>query len=302
MPRQAEYPHAKHFVLHLSDTHLLPGGAPLYGHINNAGYLRQLLASLEAAGTKPEAIIVTGDLTDKGEPQAYAALREIVDPVAERLGTRVIWVMGNHDDRANFRTELLADGPSVQPIDQVFDVNGLRVITLDSTVPGFHYGEVSDQQLEWLAAELGTPAPHGTILAMHHAPLPCILDLAVLVELRDQEKLKRVITGSDVRTILAGHLHFSTHGTFAGIPVSVAAATCYTQDLVVAVGGMRRQDAAQAYNLVHVYGDTVVHSVVPMVQHQTFGAVDAEEVGDRLREADVVIAPPGSPTTSNFVF
>ena len=49
---------------------------------------------------------------------------------------------------------------------------------------------------------------------------------------------------------------------FAGIPVSVASATCYTQDLTVETGGIRPQDTAQSFNLVHVYDDTIVHSVV----------------------------------------
>ena len=53
-----------------------------------------------------------------------------------------------------------------------------------------------------------------------------------------------VLAGTDVRMILGGHLHYSTHSLFAGIPVSVASATCYTQDLTVPVGGTRPRDGA----------------------------------------------------------
>lgn len=300
MSRIAEYPHAEHFLLHLSDTHLLPDGDPLYGHIDAEGYLTKLFDDLEAGGARPEAIVLTGDLADKGAPDAYKRLRSIVEPAARRLGATMIWVMGNHDDRGNFRLGLLDEEPLTDPIDRVFDVNGLRIIALDTTVPGLHHGEISDQQLRWLAAELSSPAAHGTILAMHHAPIPCVLDLAVLVELRDQHKLAAVLQGSDVRSILAGHLHFSTHSSFAGIPVSVASATCYTQDLKVPVGGMRARDGAQAFNLVHVYRDSIVHSVVPLADYPTFGDVDAGEVDARLAEADMVIDPAGSNSTRNF--
>ena len=124
---------------------------------------------------------------------------------------------------------------------------------LDSTVPGHHYGEVDAEQLDWLRDVLATPAPHGTLLAMHHPPVPSVLDLAALVELRDQAGLAEVLEGSDVRSILAGHLHYSSTATFAGVPVSVASATCYTQDLNVPVGGTRGRDGARAFNLVHVY-------------------------------------------------
>jgi 3',5'-cyclic-AMP phosphodiesterase len=121
-----------------------------------------------------------------------------------------------------------------------------------------------------------------------------VLDLSVLVELRDQRRLADVVRGSDVRSILAGHLHYSTTATFAGVPVSVASATCYTQDLNVPVGGTRGRDGAQAYNLVHVYDETIVHSVVPVGEHPTVGQyVDAEETQRRLEAAKIRI-PDGS--------
>ena len=120
-------------------------------------------------------------------------------------------------------------------------------------MPGHHHGEVAPAQLDWLAEELSIPAPHGTILAMHHPPVPSVLDLAVSVELRDQSGLAEVVEGSDIRSIIAGHLHYSSTATFAGIPVSVASASCYTQDLNVPVGGTRGRDGARAFNLVHVY-------------------------------------------------
>lgn len=288
--RTAEYARPDHFVLHLSDTHLLGGGRKLYDLVDSEVHLRQLLDDLEQSEGRPEAIIFTGDLADKGEPEAYDRLRRMVEPVAARLGAQVIWVMGNHDDRGAFRSGLLGELPTSRPIDRVYDVNGLRIITLDSTVPGRHHGEVTGDQLDWLAEELSVPAPHGTILAMHHPPLPSVLDLAVAVELRDQSGLAEVLFGSDVRSILSGHLHYSSTGTFAGIPVSVASATCYTQDLNVPVGGTRGRDGARSFNLVHVYENTVLHSVVPIGEYQALDFVDAEETQRRLAASGIRIA------------
>src|SRR5690554_2848410 len=217
----AAYARPDHFIRHLSDTHLLAGDRMLYDSVDSEARLAQLFARLEASGARPEAIVFTGDLADHGEAEAYAKLRAIVDPAAERLGATVVWVMGNHDDRGAFRSELLGQMPSDRPVDRVDDINGLRIITLDSTVPGHHHGEVTDAQLDWLAEELASPAPHGTILAMHHPPVPSVQDLAVLVELRDRGPFAEVLRGSDIRSIIAGHLHYSTTATFAGIPVPV---------------------------------------------------------------------------------
>ncbi|WP_378148755.1 phosphodiesterase [Cnuibacter sp. UC19_7] len=293
--RTAEYPRPNHFLLHISDTHLLARRGKLYDRVDSTGYLEQLFDELEASGGRPEAIVFTGDLADRGEPDAYDRLRAIVEPAARRLGAEVIWVMGNHDERRAFRAGLFGEVPTDKPVDRVYDVHGLRVITLDSTVPGHHHGEVSGEQLDWLAEELAIPAPHGTILAMHHPPVPSVLDLAVSVELRDQRGLAEVVEGSDVRSIIAGHLHYSTTATFAGIPVSVASATCYTQDLNVESGGTKGRDGAQGFNLVHVYEHTVLHSVVPLGQFPALDHITAEESARRLAAQGIRIAEAVSP-------
>ena len=289
--RMAEYPRPHHCLLHISDTHLVDGGGRLYGGVDSELRLEQVMTDVRNSGVRPDALVFTGDLTDKGEAGAYEKLRALVEPVAEELGAQIVWAMGNHDDRATFRRTLLDAEPSGQSIDRVHDVDGLRIVTLDTTVPGKHHGELADEQLAWLADTLATPAEFGTILAMHHPPVPTVLDLAVLVELIDQPRLADVLRGSDVRSILAGHLHYSTTATFADIPVSVASATCYTQDLNVPAGGLRGRDGAQGYNLVHLYDDTVVHSVVPTGSYDTVGeAVSAEETARRLDAAGVTIA------------
>ncbi|WP_317616721.1 phosphodiesterase [Arthrobacter sp. NamB2] len=283
----------------MSDTHLLDGEAPLYGAVDSEQRLREVFDDLERSGARPQAIVFTGDLADKGEPGAYAKLRAIVDPAAARLGARVIWAMGNHDDRASFRAGLLDERSPARPdapVDAVHFIDGLRIITMDSTVPGHHHGEFTDAQRRWLAHELAVPAPHGTILALHHPPVPSVQDLAVLVELRDQRSLADVVRGSDVRTILAGHLHYSTTAMFAGVPVSVASATCYTQDLLFDGGGTRGRDGAQSYNLVHVYEETIVHSVVPAGRHASVGEVVPREETRRRLEAHGVTIADGSRT------
>lgn len=288
--RVAEYPRADHVLFHISDTHLIAADAALYGTVDAEHRLRRLLGQAEASRITPTAIVFTGDLTDQGEPGAYRRLRHIVEPFARRIGAPVVWVPGNHDHRGAMREHLLDEKGSAAPLDAVHMFDGLRIISLDTTVPGHHYGEITDEQLDWLREVLSEPAPFGTILAMHHPPIPCVMDLAVTVELREQRRLADVLDGTDVRAILAGHLHFSTSATFAGIPVSVASATCYSQDLSVAQGGQRGRDGAQAFNYVHVYPDTVVHSVVPIGSGPTVGEpATPEQAAQRLADAGIVI-------------
>lgn len=253
-----------HVVAHISDTHFLGGERPLYGTVDTDRTLVTALAQLETSGLRPAAIVITGDLADLGEPDAYERLREQVEPAAERMGSRIIWVMGNHDERPEFSSILMRQEPSLAPQDAVYDIDGLRIIALDSTVPGYHHGELEQSQLDWLREQLATPAPHGTLLALHHPPIPSPIEIMAILELQEQSRLADVIRGTDVRGILAGHLHYSTSGSFAGVPVSVASATCYVIDNTAEAGSLVGIDGGQSINLVHVYDESVVHSIVPV--------------------------------------
>lgn len=278
-----QHPPARRTILHLSDTHLLGGDARLGGRYDTAANLARTLEAVEAMRLRADALVFTGDLADMGEPEAYRALRAAVEPLAERMGAPLVWVAGNHDERPALRAGLLDAEPSEDPVTGVWDLGGLRLIALDTSVPGWHHGELDDGQLAWLGGVLAEPAPLGTVLAMHHPPLPTHIPLFDILELRDQPRLAEVIGGTDVRAILAGHLHHSTSGTFAGIPVSVASATCYTMNLArpaVEVNGM---DAAQSFHLVHVYDDTITHATVPVVDAETGDHFSAEWVEQMAR-------------------
>lgn len=282
-----QHPPARRVIVHVSDTHLLAGNRPLGGRYDTGGHLAQTLVAIEDLGIRPDAIVFTGDLTDLGEPEAYAALRAAVEPVAARLGAPVVWVAGNHDERPALRAGLLDAEPTQEPVTGVWDLGGLRLIALDSTVPGWHHGDLDAAQLAWLREELAEPAPLGTILALHHPPLPTHIPFFDILELRDQPGLAAAIEGSDVRAILAGHLHYSTSGTFAGVPVSVAAATCYTMDLARPATEVNGMDAGQSFHLVHVYDDTITHAVVPVVDTaggDYFSAEWVEKMAQRTPE------------------
>lgn len=272
---------ASHVIVHLSDPHLLAAGARLGDRYDVESTLTQTLEAIRATRSDPVAIVVTGDLADLGEPDAYRRLRDAVEPFAADLGCPVAWVAGNHDERPALRRHLLDLEPTEQPVTGIWDLDGLRLIALDTSVPGWHHGDLDGEQLDWLRDTLSEPAPHGTIVAMHHPPLPSHIPLFDILELRHQNRLAEVLRGTDVRAILAGHLHYSSHGTFAGIPVSVASATCYTMNVArpaVEVNGM---DAAQSFQLVHVYPDTITHTVVPVVDAAT-GEFFTREWAERM--------------------
>lgn len=217
------------------------------------------------AQIQPDAIVFTGDITDLGEQGAYDTVASIVVGAAAEMGAEVIWVMGNHDRREPFARRLLGrDTEPEAPLDQVVDIDGLRIIALDSTTPGYHDGELTGDQLNWLRDQLSVPAPHGTVLALHHPPIPTHLPLMSILELARQDALAAAIEGSDVRTILAGHYHYSAHSLLGSVPVSVASSTCYALDPGADPRGLQGVDGAWTFDLVHIHDDRVVHSTVPV--------------------------------------
>ncbi len=261
-----QHPAPTHVVAHLSDPHLLAGGVLQYGAVDTEAGLSRALERLRHVHPAPQVLVFTGDLADKAEPAAYTRLRELVEPVAAELGAQVVWVMGNHDERAEYAAGLFGID-SDAPQDRTYDVAGLRVIALDTSVPGYHHGDLTDDQLAWLADELAAPAEHGTILAMHHPPIPVpMLRAAEIIELLDQHQLAAVVEGSDVRAVIGGHFHFSSYSTFAGVPVSVASASCYTSDPAPVERFVSGVDGHQAITMMHVYPDRIVHTIVPLAE------------------------------------
>ena len=259
-----QYPPPRFTIAHLSDVHLLAHGAKQYGAVVPESGLVLALERLSRLDPVPQALVFTGDLADKAQPEAYARLRALVEPAAAAMGAHVVWVIGNHDERASYARGLF-DCDDDRPQDRVHDLSGLRIVALDTSVPEYHHGALTGDQLDWLRDVLSTRAEHGTILAMHHPPIPVpTLEPAAIVELLDQDRLASVVEGSDVRQILGGHFHYTSHSTFAAIPVSVASASCYTTDPAPVDRLVSGVDGHQAFNTVHIYDDRIVHTVIPI--------------------------------------
>ena len=261
-----QYPTPTHVIAHLSDPHLLAGGALQYGVIDTEAGLARALERLRHVDPAPQVLIFTGDLADKAEPAAYARLRELVEPAAAAMGAQVVWTMGNHDERADVLPRSVRHGAD-EPQDRVYDVDGLRVVALDTSVPGYHHGELTDDQLAWLAGVLATPAGHGTVLALHHPPIPVpMLRAAELIELADQDRLAAVVEGTrrarDHRRALplldVLDVRRSARVRVVGQLLHRRPRACRSLRL-----GRRRP---QAFTMMHVYADRIVHTIVPLAE------------------------------------
>lgn len=269
-------------IVQISDVHLLGSGL-LHGRVDTTANLDEVLERVRVAGIRPELILLSGDLADDGSVAAYEALRDRVEPLADALGASVVYVPGNHDDRRAFRDVLLGgavvgggtgDPPGdpvtgggapveQEPIDQVCRIGDVRVVVLDSAVPGYDHGELSDAQLGWLAEELADPAPGGTVLAVHHPPIPSPIELMTRIALRMPGRLGEVIAGTDVRAVLSGHYHHATSGMLGCVPVWVCPSTAYLADVLVEPGSFRALPGV-AFSRIELGSGGLSATVVPV--------------------------------------
>jgi Icc protein len=200
---------------------------------DNVQRLRAVLAELCDGPNPPDLLLMTGDLTHGGEPASYARLAELLAPCP----FPVRLMPGNWDDRqalrATFAQTEFADG-FVQ-----FDVPlaGLRLMALDTTEPGRHGGSFCEVRAKWLSDRLDADPETPVIIAMHHPPVETGLEW---LDCGANEpwigRFGQAIAGrSQVRAILAGHLHRTIHSSFSGIPLIVcpASAPHVTLDLSV---------------------------------------------------------------------
>lgn len=237
-------------IIQLSDLHV-PGAGNLYGDVDSLQNVVKILQVLEKNGL-PNLLLLTGDIADKGEVEAYRRLRAVIDDFTARLGVPAMYLPGNHDKRPAFRSGLLDLDASDDKSDQVLWSGGLRVIGLDSTAVDGHYGELESAQLQWLAAELEQPAPLGTVIAMHHPPIPGPIEVMNLLALREPEKLAATIKDRDVKMLLAGHNHHASAGVLGDVPVWVSTATAYQLDVPASDAGSLRGIPGSGYTRIDV--------------------------------------------------
>ena len=201
-----------------------------------------------------------GDRADPPAPPPAARgprprSRRLAEAVLVRTGWPVVWAAGNHDVRGAMREHLLGQQPGPGPLDAAVEVRGLRIVSVDTSIPGRVEGGLDDAQLERLRATLASPAEHGTVLVLHHPPVPVEVTGLQRLHLTGQGALADAVRGSDVRAILGGHLHYATTAVFAGVPVFVAPSTAYTIRITEPGGGVIATDGGRSVGVLSLYDD-----------------------------------------------
>lgn len=221
----------------LSDLHVCDE----WEGVDPVAQVEQVVAAIRALPNPLDGVLVTGDLTDDGSEDHCRHARELL----ERLDAPLYVLPGNHDDRGRLRDAFGLPGAGDEPVNYVAQVGDLRLVLLDSNVPGRDAGAYSPERLRWLDEELSRRPEAPTLLAAHHPPLPTGVPEwdAINLTATDRGALAEVVARHpQLRAIVGGHLHRTAAGALAGCAVLAVPSAClqvqpnYEHDEVEFVG------------------------------------------------------------------
>lgn len=205
-------------LIHLTDIHITLKGEIIQGK-DPYEHFAQAIAHINNHHADADLAVITGDLTNWGEIEAYRRLQDLLETltVPERL------LIGNHDDRANFCSVF-----DTVPVDdngfiQYAEDTGIgRFLYLDTVEPGTHAGFYGPERVDWLSSELERAADRPVYIFMHHPPMRVHSRPLDMIGLKDEALFRGVIEGhrDHIRHIFFGHCHLSLAGSYLGIPFS----------------------------------------------------------------------------------
>lgn len=210
-------------IAQITDLHIRPRGKAAYRVSETNMMAERAVDALLALRHRPDVVLITGDMTDCGLPEEYLQLRHILS----RLTIPTYMVPGNHDRRETFR-EAFPEHPGTNTADgyvqYVVDDGPVRLIGLDTVVPGRSEGALCEARLDFLEDALDRDLAKPTVVFMHHPSFACGYRHMDDIRLMEGAERFRSVIGRrrNVERVLCGHHHRPIVTRFAGTIASVA--------------------------------------------------------------------------------
>ena len=229
-------------IAQITDLHVMPKAKLAYDRVDTASMLRAAVGHLARLRPAPDIVLISGDVADHGEPAAYEHCRELL----AGLPAPFYIIPGNHDRQAAFRDafrdqpDLPAEGFSQYAI----EAHPVRIVAIDSQIPGRTEGRLCTERLEWLDRTLAQRPDAPTIVMMHHAPFHTGLRHLDFVSLENPERLEAVVRRHpQIERLVCGHVHRATQIRFGGTIASACPGTAHHANLDL------REDTDEAFTL-----------------------------------------------------
>jgi 3',5'-cyclic AMP phosphodiesterase CpdA len=242
-------------LVQLSDPHI---GASWDG-IDPAPRFEAAVEAVRSLDTAPDAVLVSGDLAEHAADAEYEQVRELV----ARIGAPFYVLAGNHDDRDALHRNFGVPGAAGAPVQYAAELGPLRLVVVDSTLPGADSGELGTERLAWIDATLAADPATSTVIAMHHPPITHGIPAwdAIGLPAEDRRALGDIVAANpQVQRIVAGHVHRAIIGWLGGRSVFTVPST-YMQGLLTFAAPELRLSTDPPGFAVHAFvdGELVSH-------------------------------------------
>ena len=205
-----QFPARQHYRLaQITDCHLLANADGWYQQVQPAKHLQQIVQQLLAE--KPDAVLLTGDLTQDHSQASYQLLADIVSPLA----CPVFVTPGNHDDPDSV-SEMMQQAPFRPERSLLLGPWLLALINTKSNTPA---GCFTTTEQTWLQQQLQQQQAEAVWLFCHHHPRP----LQSFIDKHGQQDAERlwqtIAADARIRGIAHGHAHYAYHTAFNTVQI-----------------------------------------------------------------------------------
>jgi len=222
-------------IAQITDPHIKARGKLAYKKVDTESNLRRVVSHVKDLNPKPDLVLITGDLTDFGRPQEYELFRSLIAP----LGIPFYVIPGNHDTREGMRQAftdhhyLPTEGDYLQ---YAIEAYPLRLVGLDTTIPGKPGGNLCAERLSWLDGILKQEPTKPTVLFMHHPPIETGIEH--IQNCQNADALGDLLENhKQVFQILCGHVHRPIHTVWREVTVTIAPSSSQYVALDLQQGG-----------------------------------------------------------------
>lgn len=208
-------------IAQVTDIHL--GFEPDNPAEFNRKRLDQVIRQLSAMKPRPDMLLATGDLVDRGDGESYRRLRNAFDGCP----FPVFYCLGNHDVRENF-IQWFPETPTADGFVQYeHETPDLRILFLDTLEEGRHGGAFCETRANWLKARLAEKPDTKTLIIMHHPPVE--VGVEWMNTHPGEPWVRRVAEAMDghhqIVGIICGHVHRSITVGWRGKTIAICAST-----------------------------------------------------------------------------
>ncbi len=243
-------------LIQITDLHLATPGSLLHG-LDPLDRLDRCLGDVVDRHPDADICVISGDLTDRGEPAAYQALKSRL----QGFPCPVVLMLGNHDDRQNFRTAFP---------DHPVDGNGFvqtatstdwgDVLCLDTLASGRREGDLCSDRLDWFRKKLENAGDRRILVFMHHPPFDIGIPRLDVIRLDQPEEFASIVSrlGQNIRHLFFGHVHRPVFGSWNRVPHSALPAINHQVPYDPVTPVMAYSNEPPAYAVVLADGETIV--------------------------------------------